>query len=398
MEDRTKLGIGEFLADLRLVMTSPKSRFAVIHERSALWGSLVLMIVPLYIGFHFVGGIYFDRDPIPGYSWILPAVPALLLTFLKLYIIHAFARLLQGRGRREGTLRDLAVVFGYTSVPYIMVLILAMLFFLAMTEQVGALFRNFRIVSISIMVAVSVAMFVWNLILTVLAMRTTYPMRDFKIVVAFLLGSIVLGLPASYAIHSIAQPTRVDFAYVQPILTEHIARFFTTDPTSPADSKTEYAVNVDRIVYGFEDPGRFELIVFTSALPESSKKQSRGSTVTVGRQPVISHSDGYQIAGRIVGLPGDRIELVDGELRINDRAWMEPYIVSPFQSSFSVSPHQLGPAQYFVLPEDRRLAESMVDELVVDRARITGRVILNRYPFGWWLFRSGVFLKGSPET
>ena len=52
--------------------------------------------------------------------------------------------------------------------------------------------------------------------------------------------------------------------------------------------------------------------------------------------------------------------------------------------------------EYLILPEDRRLIDSHRKDLVVTLDRITGRLITNRWPFGWWLFRPTSFLKASP--
>ena len=93
MGNGRKLSFLEFLSDIRLVVTSPARRFALIKERGAGWGSLVLLMVPIYFGFYYMGGVYFDRDPFPGYSFIPPLVAAAVAVFLKLFFIHVVARM-----------------------------------------------------------------------------------------------------------------------------------------------------------------------------------------------------------------------------------------------------------------------------------------------------------------
>ena len=111
-----KLSFLEFLSDIRLVLTSPARRFDLIKERGAAWGSLVLLVVPLYFGFSYMGGVYFDRDPFPGYSFIPPLVIAAVAVFLKLFFIHVVARMFrpqespeQGRGTLSGLFVDAAM-------------------------------------------------------------------------------------------------------------------------------------------------------------------------------------------------------------------------------------------------------------------------------------------------
>ena len=83
MNETGSLSIREFLEDIRLTIVSPARRFHVIQERGALWGSLLLLIAPAYVGFHWWGAIYFDKDPFPGYSLLAPLVPAVALSLLK---------------------------------------------------------------------------------------------------------------------------------------------------------------------------------------------------------------------------------------------------------------------------------------------------------------------------
>jgi hypothetical protein len=185
MDHNPKLSFAEFLRDIRLVITAPGRRFAVIRERGASWGSMVLLVIPAYFAFSFTGGLIFSREPFPGYSFFPPLVVAILAVLMKLYMIHVSARLLQGRKHdpeKPGRFSDLKVVFGYTGVPAILAIMLAMAVFLSMPREIGYLMRDLRTVAVSIMVALAIALFVWNLILVVLAMRTVYGMGDMKLV------------------------------------------------------------------------------------------------------------------------------------------------------------------------------------------------------------------------
>jgi hypothetical protein len=190
MRHSEKLSFGEFLRDIWLVITSPARRFALIQERGALWGSLVLLLIPAYLAFHYVGGIYFAREPFPGYYLIPPIFAAIAATILKLGAIHICTRLfkakLQGTQAR-GRFADLVVVFGYTGVPAILAIMLATAIFFLIPSEIGRLMVQVKAVGMSIMIAVAISLFVWNLILVVLALRTVYSIRDIQIVAAFCL-------------------------------------------------------------------------------------------------------------------------------------------------------------------------------------------------------------------
>ena len=104
------------------------------------------------------------------------------------------------------------------------------------------------------------------------------------------------------------------------------------------------------------------------------------------------------LVGRIVGLPGDAVEIVGGELRINGQAWDEPYIAAEYRSSASLPATTLGPSEYLVLPENRRLIAQMKDELVVPRDTDSGATASQ--PLAAWMVgpESGCLSRGPPAA
>ena len=397
MDQYQKLSFGEFLKDLHLIVTSPARRFAVIRERGAVWGSLVLLVVPTYLGFGYLGGLYFEGDPFPGYSLFPPLMAAFVAVYLKVYLIHLFARAFQGRKPREslqGSFRDLVVVFGYTGVPVILVLMLAVSLFLLLPQEMGYFTREYGAVGVSIMVALSISLFIWNLILIVLALRAVYALRDLKIVASFILGSVLLAIPGIGTMWFVA-PVKVDLEYLQPILSARIIRFLASDPTSSISKETKITVHVDRLAYRIRAPKRSEIIAFSRKDPDPKQKEGRGRLI-YGPHWFVRWEGGEQVVGRIVGLPGETVEVANGRLTINGEIWVESYIRPEFRSEGSVPPRSLGPAEYLVLPENRLLIEKLTAELVVTQDRITGREMIPRWPLGWWSFSSTVYRRAMP--
>ncbi len=381
MTQSGKLTFREFWWDLRSVIVSPKERFALIHERGALWGSLVLMLVPAYFSLSPTGAIYFDRDPFPGYAFIPPLVWAIGVILIKLYPIHLIARLFEGRGKYsqgQGTFRGLAAVLGYTSMPETIALLVFLALFLIIPEFLGSLFRDFRIAAISILIALAAGLFIWQLILGVLALRPVYRIRDLKIVASLILGSVIGAGPAIGLALPVFGEVNVESSYLEPIISQKIMRFFASSPLAEHPEKTRIQIHIDRLVYRFKPPKRFELIAFTSETGAQGHKR--------------------EIVGRILGLPGDTIELVQGKHRINGESWEEPYVPREYQSSVSFLPKVLGPSQYLVCPENRKLLESRSSELVVERSQIKGRMLVRRWPLGWFLYRPTVFLQAHPSS
>jgi hypothetical protein len=393
-----KLSFLEFLRDIRRVITSPARRFALIKERGAAWGSIALLVGPAYFGFQYMGGIFFSRDPFPGYSLLPPLVVATGAVFLKLFCIHVVARMFRPRGSAEqgqGTFSGLMVVFGYTGVPGLLVLLLALILYLVVPQEMGYLMRNAKAVTLSVMVSLGIVFFIWNLILIVLALRTVYPIRDFKIVISFVLGSILMAVPA-FATFWIVAPARVDLQYVQPILAKQFQRFVASDPTSTQSPSAKIDLHVDRLAYHLRAPKRSELVVFAPRLPQNRPSRRRAS-ILFGSNSIFSWDEEGCVVGRIVGLPGDAVELVQGNLRINGENWDEPFLAPEYRSNASLPLKVLTSSEYLILPENRALLPGMQDELVMPKDRILGRLTLNRWPLGWWVLNPGAFLDARPR-
>ncbi len=394
MTDNKRLSVSEFLNDIRYVIASPGRRFSMIHDRDVLWGSLLLLILPAYFPFSFAGGIYFRRDPFPGYSFVVPLVLAVVLTVLKLFSIHIVARTFEGRGRistGRGSFRELLVVFGYTGIPQILAMLLALTLFLLVPEALGRLIHQWHVLAISLMVAVGVALFVWNVILMVLALRTVYVIRDFKIVISLFVGPIILGVLPPLSAPWIVSEGKVDFACMRPIVSPRVVAFVGTELPAQGQKPNKISVHVDRLSYRRGAPERFDLVTYAPA--QSQNRAAGGSLLASG----VSAGDRNDLlAARIVGVPGDSISLPGGKLVINGQCWAEPYIGPEFRSTESLPSTKLGSSEYFVLPEDRRLIDSFRPNMIVHRERIFGRLAITRWPLGWWLFRPTVFLQPYP--
>ena len=85
---------------------------------------------------------------------------------------------------------------------------------------------------------------------------------------------------------------------------------------------------------------------------------------------------------RLIGLPGDTIQIKDGALYRNGKKVDEPYIEQPM--NYSYGPITVPPGKYFFLGDNRN--ESLDSHLwpttpFVDRSKIVGKVILRIFPF-----------------
>ena len=118
---------------------------------------------------------------------------------------------------------------------------------------------------------------------------------------------------------------------------------------------------VDKISYRFRSPERFEIVVFPY-------RYERGT---------------YYIK-RIVGLPGERIQIADGNIYINDERLEESYgLEAMLNPGIASMPVQLLTDEFFVLGDNRNHSMDSRDARVgiLRREDLLGRAWVRIWPF-----------------
>ncbi len=116
----------------------------------------------------------------------------------------------------------------------------------------------------------------------------------------------------------------------------------------------ERVVNV-KIVYRIEKPKRGEVIIF---------------------KPPFRTKENY--IKRIIGLPGEKIEIKNGYVYINDKLLNEPYIVN--RSHDNWGPKIVPPNMYFVLGDNRVNSSDSRVWGFLPKENIIGKAILIFWP------------------
>lgn len=117
---------------------------------------------------------------------------------------------------------------------------------------------------------------------------------------------------------------------------------------------------VDKISYRFRDPKRFEIVVF----------------------PYRYTKDTYYIK-RIIGLPGETVQIKDGYVYINGELLEENYGLEVMISAGNASePITLGEDEYFVLGDNRNHSSDSRDSSVgvLHRDELIGRAWIRIWP------------------
>jgi signal peptidase I len=85
---------------------------------------------------------------------------------------------------------------------------------------------------------------------------------------------------------------------------------------------------------------------------------------------------------RVVGIPGDRIEIFRGEVLVNGKRLEEPYVPKQYRDERSMSELTVPEDGYFVLGDHRNLSSDSRDFGVVEREAIFGKAVFAYWPTG----------------
>ena len=180
--------------------------------------------------------------------------------------------------------------------------------------------------------------------------------------------TILVAVIAALVIRSIVfEPVRVDGSSMDDTLANGEIMFVSKFDYSstwlclPWQSK-EAKEKAPRITFG-GDPQRFDVVI--------CRYPGRGDT---------------NFVKRVVGLPGDTIELKEGYLYVNGEKYDEPYINDEYRSGplNTMSAREVPEGKYFVMGDHRNNSNDSRSVGAIDRNMIIGHVRQVVYPFGDW--------------
>ena len=140
---------------------------------------------------------------------------------------------------------------------------------------------------------------------------------------------------------------------------------------------------------------KFDYSTTWFSLPwQSAEEKEKAARVTLGGDParfdvVICRYPGRgdtNFVKRVVGLPGDKIQLIDGYLYVNDEKYDEPYINNDYRSGRlnTFGPYTVPEGKFFVMGDHRNNSNDSRSVGAIERSMIVGHVRQVLYPFGQW--------------
>jgi signal peptidase I len=158
----------------------------------------------------------------------------------------------------------------------------------------------------------------------------------------------------------VVNPYRIPSSSMEPSL--HCAV-----PTSGCEARFSDRVLANRFIYRFRDPQRGDIVVFKTP-PAAQRRCGAGGT----------------FVKRLIGLPGDRIELRSirglSYVYINGKTLEEPYIQKERRDTRPPETFQVPQGQYFMMGDNRSQSCDSREWGAVPRSNLIGKVFATYWP------------------
>ena len=132
----------------------------------------------------------------------------------------------------------------------------------------------------------------------------------------------------------------------------------------------EYVI-VNRIVYRLHPPQRGDIVVFR-------RDASR------------------EFIKRVIGVPGETVEVKGRHVYINNRPIEEPYIAAP--NAYTMEPRTIGPDEYFVLGDNRNNSSDSHNWGTIQSSAIDGKAWVTYWPpKSWGVVPHYLYAQAGPQ-
>lgn len=146
-------------------------------------------------------------------------------------------------------------------------------------------------------------------------------------------------------------------------------------------------VLVSKLSYRLHDPRRGDIVVFDCPVSECGEDNDGGGEGVGGALRAFGEGVGViqpstqEFIKRVVALPGETVEASDGQVYVDGRRLIEPYL-PPGTFTANLPATTVPPGQVFVLGDNRANSSDSRVFGPVRRSAVVGRAVVTVWPLG----------------
>jgi signal peptidase I len=279
-----------------------------------------------------------------GYAfWLLNFPVSLGRMVLTVLVIHLSCKLVV---RTRARWWELATVWGYTQLPWIVLTALAGVFLATMSHSTGT---EVGLVWAFVIAGMALFLSLWGLILKLQALKVCYDLDGVR-----LFGVIALALLLN---GSLVWAQRL-FLTERAVVSQSALDAMNLKADMSLAGRRHFPLPFDTLTFHLRSPQRGEIVGF---LPPA--RESLG---------LVGSGFRLRFLGRIVGMPGETVEVKRGRVFLDGQELSEPYLTGfPAIDMPSIT---LPPGHFLILGDDRSLPPADYGGGVVPQQRIRGRL------------------------
>lgn len=138
---------------------------------------------------------------------------------------------------------------------------------------------------------------------------------------------------------------------------------------------------VEKVSYAFSSPKRGDIIVFIDELEVDNSIPAKFKRLYEDMFAKISRQEGHlRLVKRVIGVPGDTIDIKEGLVFINGKQLDETYLTVPTSAKSLTYPLVVPEGNYFCMGDNRTVSYDSRDFGAVPLEKIEGKVILRFWP------------------
>lgn len=139
---------------------------------------------------------------------------------------------------------------------------------------------------------------------------------------------------------------------------------------------------IEKLSYDFRNPSNGEIIVFI----ENTNPQNYLDELKIFFTDVIEvfkpigEKSNIRLVKRVIGIPGDLVDIRDGKVFVNEKMLAEPYSKGETFKRDMEFPAKVPAGKYIVMGDNREVSKDSRSFGYIDRSQIEGRAVFRFWP------------------